>query len=124
VRTDQKIALEALRAKGAGAGQPPGGGTQGRAADVPGGVHGPQPAGPPAHPSRVEPLPEEEDDVRDETIQISLRLPKSHWSALRRMAAERTVAAADRGDHRTVTGQQIILRLIRAAVAKQEDSHG
>jgi hypothetical protein len=40
------------------------------------------------------------------------------------MAAERTVAAAERGDHRTVTGQQIILRLIRGTIAKQDKSDG
>ena len=106
-------------------GQPPGGETQGPSAAAPGGEGLPRSPGPPARPPGTAVLPaEDEDEVREEMVQISLRLPKSHWSALRRMAAERTVAAAERGDHRTVTGQQIILRLIRGTIAKQDKSDG
>lgn len=64
------------------------------------------------------------DDVGDEgadTTQISLRLPRTHLRALRHWAAEQTVA---RSDARTVTAQQIILKLIEGAVRHREATRG
>lgn len=64
------------------------------------------------------------DDVGDEgadTTQISLRLPRTHLRALRHWAAEQTVA---RSDARTVTAQQIILKLIEGAVRHREETRG
>ena len=64
------------------------------------------------------------DDVADEgadTTQISLRLPRAHLRALRQWAAQQTVT---RSDARTVTAQQIILKLIEGAVRQRENSRG
>lgn len=64
------------------------------------------------------------DDVADEsadTTQISLRLPRAHLRALRQWAAQQTVT---RSDARTVTAQQIILKLIDGAVRQRESSRG
>ena len=64
------------------------------------------------------------DDVGDEgvdTTQISLRLPRTHLRALRHWAAEQTVA---RSDARTVTAQQIILKLIEGAIRHREETRG
>lgn len=64
------------------------------------------------------------EDVGDEaadTTQISLRLPRSHLRALRHWAAEQTVA---RSDARTVTAQQIILKLIEGAIHHREKTRG
>ncbi len=64
------------------------------------------------------------DEVSDEgadTTQISLRLPRTHLRALRHWAAEQTVA---RSDARTVTAQQIILKLIEGAIRHRDGNLG
>jgi len=64
------------------------------------------------------------DEVGDEgsdTTQISLRLPRTHLRALRHWAAEQTVA---RSDARTVTAQQIILKLIEGAIRHRDGNLG
>jgi len=64
------------------------------------------------------------DDAGDDgadTTQISLRLPRPHLRALRQWAAEQTIA---RSDARTVTAQQIILKLIEGAIRHRDANHG
>ena len=56
-----------------------------------------------------------------DTTQISLRLPRPHLRALRQWAAEQTIT---RSDARTVTAQQIILKLIEGAVRHRESERG
>ncbi len=56
-----------------------------------------------------------------DTTQISLRLPRPHLRALRQWAAEQTMA---RSDARTVTAQQIILKLIEGAVRHRDGDRG
>ena len=56
-----------------------------------------------------------------DTTQISLRLPRPHLRALRQWAAEQTMT---RSDARTVTAQQIILKLIEGAVRHREGERG
>lgn len=56
-----------------------------------------------------------------DTTQISLRLPRAHLRALRQWAAEQTMA---RSDARTVTAQQLILKLIDGAVRHREADRG
>lgn len=60
------------------------------------------------------------EDAAD-TTQISLRLPRAHLRALRQWAAEQTMA---RSDARTVTAQQIILKLIEGAVRHRDSDRG
>lgn len=60
-------------------------------------------------------------DEGADTTQISLRLPRTHLHALRHWAAEQTVA---RSDARTVTAQQIILKLIEGAIRHREENLG